>query len=162
MTKFWNRFEEIFLVGTLAVMVLLIFGQVVGRYIFQTAPSWTEEIARYVHVFQVWVGAGYVVKLREHIRVSAFVNLFHGTPRKALEMTAAIIWFAISVLLAVFGTKLVIATFGYGQTSPAAQIYFWIPYLAVPIGGASMAIRLIQQMRDISRGDYNKPGEVIE
>lgn len=79
MIKKFNRIEEGFLIATLVLMVALIFGQVIGRYIFQNAPSWTEEAARYIHIFQVWIGAGYAVKLREHIKVSAFIDLFHGT-----------------------------------------------------------------------------------
>jgi C4-dicarboxylate transporter, DctQ subunit len=157
MVKKFARFEEIILVLTLALMVLLIFGQVIGRYVFQTAPSWTEELARYIHIFQVWIGASYAVKLRQHIRVEAFITRLHGTPRKIFEGLGVLIWFFISLFLAVFGTSLVLASFQHGQVTPALQIPIWIPYLAIPIGGAGMAIRLIQQLVDIWRGDYEKP-----
>jgi C4-dicarboxylate transporter, DctQ subunit len=157
MVKKFARFEEIILVLTLALMVLLIFAQVVGRYVFQTAPSWTEELARYIHIFQVWIGASYAVKLRQHIRVEAFITRFHGTPRKILEGLGVLIWFFISLFLAVFGTSLVLSSIEHGQVTPALLIPMWIPYLAVPLGGAGMAIRLIQQLIDIWRGDYEKP-----
>lgn len=162
MLKKFNRFEEAFLIGTLAVMVILIFSQVVGRYLLQSAPSWTEEVARYIHVFQVWVGAGYAVKLGEHIRVSAFINMFRGKARKILEMLAIFIWFILALFLAYLGTKLVFSTFGHGQVSPAIQLPFWIPFLAIPLGGLSMAIRLIQQLKKVYKTDYDKPGELIE
>lgn len=157
MVKKFARFEEIILVLTLALMVLLIFAQVVGRYVFQTAPSWTEELARYIHIFQVWVGASYAVKLRQHIRVEAFITRLHGAPRKILEGLGVLIWFFLSLFLAVFGTTLVLASIEHGQVTPALQIPMWIPYLAVPLGGAGMVIRLIQQLIDIWRGDYEKP-----
>lgn len=162
MVKKFNRFEEAFLISTLAVMVVLIFSQVVGRYVFQSAPSWTEEVARYIHVFQVWIGAGYAVKLGEHIRVSAFINLFKGKARKVLEMLAIIIWFLLALFLAFVGTKLVLSTFGHGQVSPAIQLPFWIPFLAIPIGGLSMAIRLIQQLLKVYQTDYDEPKELAE
>lgn len=162
MVKKFNRFEEVFLVGTLALMVVLIFGQVVGRYVLQSAPSWTEEAARYIHVFQVWIGAGYAVKLREHIKVSAFINVFHGIFRKTLEVIAALIWFLLALFLAVFGTKLVLESYRHGQVSPAIQISFWIPFLAIPLGGLSMSIRLIQQLIIIIKTDYKKAGEMTE
>src|SRR5699024_9471064 len=140
MVKKFNRFEEIFLITTLALMVILIFGQVVGRYILSSAPSWTEEFARYIHIFQVWVGAGYAVKLREHIKIESFMNIIHGIPRKILELVSLIIWFLLALFLAYFGTMLVLESFRYGQVSPAVQIPIWIPYLAVPIGGISMVV----------------------
>lgn len=59
MIKKFEKAEEAFLVLTLVAMVALIFGQVVGRYVFSNAPSWTEEMARYIHIFQVWIGASY-------------------------------------------------------------------------------------------------------
>ncbi|WP_271399990.1 TRAP transporter small permease [Salinicoccus roseus] len=159
MIKKCNRIEEGFLIATLVLMVALIFGQVIGRYIFQNAPSWTEEAARYIHIFQVWIGAGYAVKLREHIKVSAFIDLFHGMTRKVLDMVALIIWFLMVLLVAIFGTELVMTTLQYGQVAPATQIPFWLPYLAVPLGALSMMIRLILQMIEIIKKDYDKPGE---
>ena len=128
MKKLLNRFEEYFLVATLVIMVVLIFGQVIGRYIFHSAPSWTEELARYIHIFQVWIGAGYAVKLREHIKIEVFVNLLYGTPRKIVEMISLIIWFLLALFLAYFGTILVLDSINYGQVSPAIQIPIWIPY----------------------------------
>lgn len=154
-----NRFEEGFLIATLVLMVALIFGQVIGRYIFQNAPSWTEEAARYIHIFQVWIGAGYAVKLREHIKVSAFIDLFHGMTRKVIDIVALIIWFLMVLLVAIFGTQLVMTTLQYGQVAPATQIPFWLPYLAVPIGALSMMIRLIIQLIEIINKDYDKPEE---
>ncbi|MBY8908665.1 TRAP transporter small permease [Salinicoccus roseus] len=159
MIKKFNRIEEGFLIATLVLMVALIFGQVIGRYIFQNAPSWTEEAARYIHIFQVWIGAGYAVKLREHIKVSALIDLFHGMTRKVLDMVALIIWFLMVLLVAIFGTELVMTTLQYGQVAPATQIPFWLPYLAVPLGALSMMIRLILQMIEIIKKDYDKPGE---
>lgn len=162
MVKKFNKFEEAFLVGTLVLMVVLIFGQIIGRYVFQSAPSWTEEAARYIHIFQVWMGAGYAVKLGEHIRVGAFINLFKGSFRKILEMLATLIWFALALILAILGTKLVMESFRHGQVSPAIQLSFWIPFLAIPLGGLSMSVRLIQQLIMIFKTDYKKAGEMTE
>ncbi|SDJ10430.1 TRAP transporter small permease [Salimicrobium halophilum] len=157
MAKGFANFEKIILVLTLVVMVALIFGQVVGRYVFSSAPSWTEEIARYVHIFQVWVGASYAVKMREHIRVDAFVTRFYGLPRKIIETISMLLWFFLVLFLAYFGTQLVLDTMSYGQQSPAMRIPMWIPMIAVPLGSIGMSIRLIFRMIDIWKGNYDRP-----
>lgn len=159
MIKKFERFEEFLLVASLVVMVLLIFGQVVGRKVFESAPSWTEEMARYIHIFQVWIGASYAVKSRQHIRVEAFITRFKGTPRKILESISIGIWFVIALFLAVFGTQLVLASINYGQVTPAMQLPMWIPFLAIPLGGAGMSIRLVQQLIAVWRGDYERNPE---
>ncbi|HSI67664.1 MAG TPA: TRAP transporter small permease [Planococcus sp. (in: firmicutes)] len=156
MQKKFAKAEEIFLVFTLVLMVLLIFGQVVGRYVFSNAPSWTEELARYVHIFQVWVGASYAVKLRAHIRVEAFITMFTGVPRKILETISIVIWFGLALFLAYFGTELVLNSIRNGQVTPAMQLPMWIAFIAVPLGGLGMAIRLIQQLVLVWRGDYKE------
>ena len=157
MLKRLSKIEEFLLVISLAVMVMLIFGQVIGRKVFSSAPSWTEEMARYIHIFQVWIGASYAVKLRQHIRVEAFITRFHGSFRKFLEILAILVWFAMALFLAIFGTELVLSSIEHGQLAPAMQIPIWIAYLAIPLGGAGMAIRLLFQIRDVLRGDYEKP-----
>ncbi|MDQ0273131.1 TRAP transporter small permease [Cytobacillus purgationiresistens] len=138
--------EEIFLVLTMVVMVLLIFAQVVGRYVFSAAPSWTEELARYIHIWQVWIGASYAIRLREHIKIEAFTNLFSTFMRKIFETLAIIVWFLLALSLAILGTQLVLSSMKNGQLTPAMQIPMWIPFLAIPLGGAGMSLRLIQQL----------------
>ncbi|MGE7977748.1 MULTISPECIES: TRAP transporter small permease [unclassified Psychrobacillus] len=159
MLKKFAKFEEILLVFSLVLMVALIFGQVIGRYVFSSAPSWTEEMARYIHIFQVWIGASYAVKLRQHIRVEAFITRFHGVFRQVLEILSILIWFAMALFLAVFGTELVLSSINHGQLAPAMQIPIWIPYLAIPLGGIGMAIRLVIQIKEVIRGNYEKPEE---
>ena len=48
-----DRFCRTISVGFLSLMLLLVVFQVVARYIFQAAPVWTEEGARYC---MVWGG----------------------------------------------------------------------------------------------------------
>nr|WP_204556251.1 TRAP transporter small permease [Bacillus ectoiniformans] len=131
----------------MAALVLLIFSQVVGRYILGAAPSWTEELARYIHIWQVWVGASYAVKKGEHIRIQAFRNLFSHHGRRLLDSAALIIWFGLALFFAIFGTKLVYLSYINGQISPAIQVPMWMVFVAIPVGGAGMCIRLIQQYR---------------
>ena len=72
-----------------------------------------------------------------------------------MDIASTLIWFVLIVLVAVFGTQLVLATLQYGQVSPATQIPMWVVYLAVPLGSVSMAVRLIQQLVVIIRKDYS-------
>ena len=45
--KFLNNFEEYFCVWTLAIMTIVVFVQVVMRYVFANSLSWSEELARF-------------------------------------------------------------------------------------------------------------------
>lgn len=141
-----EKLEEMFLVGTLAAMVALIFAQVISRYVFESSLSWSEELARYIHVWQIWIGASLAIRKQEHIKVEAFRNLFNERGRKLIDLLACLLWFIMALFLAIYGTDLVMTIFMRGQSSPAMQIPMWIPYLAIPLGGILMTIRLIQQV----------------
>lgn len=138
--------EEYFLVLTLAAMVILIFGQVVGRYVFQSAPSWTEELARYIHIWQVWIGASYGIRLQRHLRIEAFRDLFSDVGKKVLDTISILVWFVLALSLAILGTQLVLSSLKNGQLTPAMQLPMWIPFLAIPLGSAGMVLRLLQQI----------------
>ncbi|AXI00029.1 TRAP transporter small permease [Sporosarcina sp. PTS2304] len=139
--------EEAFLVLTLALMVILIFIQVIGRYVFESAPSWTEELSRYIHIWQVWIGASYAISLKKHLRIEAFVTMFPPLIQKIMETISIVIWFLLALVLAYLGTTLVMSSYSNGQVTPAMQIPMWITFMAIPIGCIGMLYRLLQQVR---------------
>ena len=106
--KFLNNFEEYFCVWTLAIMTIVVFVQVVMRYVFANSLSWSEELARFIFLWFSWVGASYAVRERSHFRVEMLVDLFKGASRIWIEYLVLLIWFAFSFFLTWYGTKLVL------------------------------------------------------
>ena len=49
-----KHLEEILLVFGTMVMILLIFYQVVMRRCFNSSIAWSEELARYIFIWQGW------------------------------------------------------------------------------------------------------------
>src|SRR5438309_11482415 len=58
------RVLEVVLVICLALMVVLVFGNVVLRYVFNSGIAVSEEISRWLFVWLTFLGA--IVALREH------------------------------------------------------------------------------------------------
>ena len=67
-------FEEVTLVALLAVTVTLTFIQVIMRYIFHNSLSWSEELARYLFLYLIWIGAAYAVKRESHLRIQIILS----------------------------------------------------------------------------------------
>ncbi|GGK34463.1 hypothetical protein GCM10010965_29290 [Caldalkalibacillus thermarum] len=154
-----EKLEEVLLVTTMVVMVILIFYQVCSRYFFNYSLSWTEEVARYIHIWQVWLGASFAVKKQRHIRVEIFVKKLPGTFKRVVDITALLLWFFLAMVLAYEGTQVVNHIFERGQLSPAIRMPMWLAYLAVPVGGILMSIRLIQQLVSLFRNKQAIPSE---
>ena len=57
MMKKLNALEEYFLIGTLFFNVVLVFVQVIMRYVFHNSLYWSEELARFVFLWFSWITA---------------------------------------------------------------------------------------------------------
>ena len=144
--RIWNRLEEILLVSSLAFTVGLIFIQVIMRYVFRNSLSWSEELARYLFLWQIWLGASFAVKEHAHLRIEALVDHLSPSRRRILEIVALLAWFAFSLFLAVKGSELTLLLLKRGQVSPAMRLPMAYAYASVPVGAALMSIRLVEEM----------------
>ncbi|WP_428912101.1 TRAP transporter small permease [Niallia sp. Krafla_26] len=139
------KIEEWILVASLLLIVTLVFLQVISRYVISYSFGWSEELSRYILIWIAWIGAAYTVRTQKHIRVELVKNIVNETGKKVIELITLLIWFLFALFLVLNGTELISNLFATGQTSPSNEIPMWIVYLAVPIGGSLMALRLIQQ-----------------
>lgn len=153
-----RKFEEIFLVSTMVVILLLIFSQATFRYFLGSGLIWGEELARYVHIAQIWIGGSLAIKTGGHIRVTFFRDLFKTKGRKIIDLLATLLFFIFMVFIAVKGTEFIFHLIETGQKAPSMGILMAIPYTVVPLGGLLMAIRLIQQFRSILKGELLDEG----
>ena len=71
----YNHLEEYLLVGSLVFSVLLVFLQVVMRTVFKNSLSWSEELARYLFIWQTWLGVSIAFKEDEHIKVTLIYSI---------------------------------------------------------------------------------------
>lgn len=70
------------LVALLAVMVLLVFGNVVLRYVFNSGLAVSEEMARWAFVWVVFLGAIVAIKERTHLGSDLFFNLLSSRGKR--------------------------------------------------------------------------------
>ena len=145
MKKIIFNLDEYLMILMLAVSTVLIFAQVVMRYVFGNSLSWSEELARYMFVWQTWVSTGYAVKKRRHIRITSFVDLTSGVKRVLLELIVLAIWFAFSAFLGYESIGLCRMLHAQGQTSTAMGMPMWIAYLSVPMGSIIMAYQIARE-----------------
>lgn len=155
--KFLDNFEEYFCVWSMAIMTILIFIQVVMRYVFSNSLSWSEEMARFIFLWLSWIGASYAVKEREHFRVEMFVNMIKGRARIYSEYIVLVVWFLFCFVLVWYGTKLILFLQDTGQVSAAMQIPMTLPYASVPVGCALMCIRLVVEIYKLHRNGMPAP-----
>lgn len=144
--KIWDHFEEYILVSSLVFTVFLIFIQIIMRYVFHHSLSWSEELARYIFLWQIWLGASYAVKEHRHLRIEAFKDMLPKNVQKYAELLTLLIWFGFSIFLAYKGSQLTSILIKRGQVSPAMRMPMAYAYSSVPVGCALMTIRLFEEI----------------
>ncbi|WP_449278333.1 TRAP transporter small permease [Leucobacter sp. GX24907] len=142
----WKRgsIEEYLGGALLGVMVVAIFLQIVARYVFGDAFSWSEELARYCAIWLIYITLGAVVLKAQHVTVDALVSRLKGRMKQGWEQGIQLVILALNIVLVVYGTILVARVAQLGALSPALQIPMWVVYAAVPVGLLLASVRAVQ------------------
>lgn len=145
--NFFNKFESNALMIALAVMVAVIFMQVVMRYVFNNSPSWSEEFSRYLFIWFSWMGVSAGLKDEEHLKVELLsIALTKRGFIKSKEIVAIIVslfWLGTTLVVAYYGFEVVMQQMEMNVLTPAMRVPVWIAYLSVPTCSTIVGIRLI-------------------
>lgn len=164
--KILNNFEEYISSVLLGLMVVLIFMQIVFRFILNLPLRWTEEAARYAMILLIYLSACAGVKKEKHIRIEAIHN---ALPRKAALVywiISNVIWFAFNAAMTVYGLKMAWHIYSTGQVSPVLHLPMGLLYMVIPFCFTIMDIRIIQlvlnrlrlEKRDENQGQPTEQG----
>lgn len=158
----YNKVEEVTLVSSLVFIVVIIFMQIVSRNIFDHALSWSEEMARYVFVWQVWLGASIATRKASHIRVEIIFTLFGGKLKPYAEVISKLAWCLFCVFLAYNSCQFVLLSMKTANVSAAMGMPMYIAYLSIPIGATVMGLRLVGLIASEIKTIFNPgQGEVV-
>lgn len=120
----------------MAMVVILLFSQVLMRVFVGTNFPWAEEIARLCMVWVAMLGIGILVREKNLISVDFLDPFFPKWFIKYREVLITILLVWLCSVLAYEGYHQAI----FGQTTTMASLtisMFW-PYVAVPVGAVLM------------------------
>lgn len=137
----------------LAVTILLIT-QVVLRFGFATGLPWAEEVAKYLTIWCVMLGAPIMIRKDNLIRVDFLDNLWNPKLAKLRDFVFHVFVCFVLGILVYQGWALA----EHGRRSMALSIpitLFWA-YLAVPVGTALMLFYYLVNILKALHGYLNK------
>jgi len=122
-----SRILEVIMVTILTIMVGLVFGNVVARYVFNSAITWAEEVARFLFVWLTFVGASFGLLKGLHLGMDMVVARLKPRARSVVECVNAIITLAFLGVWMVGGVHLIRANLDY--MSPATGFSMGLVYM---------------------------------
>lgn len=147
MSKFlekFSKFEERILVVSLAFNTLLIFFQIVMRSVFNSSISWSEELSRYIFIWQIWIGTSVAYSYGEHIKVDLIYNIVKSERgQEILKILVDIIWIAFNIFLFVQGFKLCQSMQARNALSSGMRIHLAYVYMVLPLSSFVLSIKIL-------------------
>ena len=147
--RFLRHAEEALLVTLFLAAFCVLIAQVLSRYLLPYPLAWTEELARFLFLWIVFLGAAYLFRGNNHIAITFFIDMFPRRVRLAayVAMQLCILLFVVTVAWLGFDLAWKVRklpTIAMGISSA------W-EYAAVPAACALMAVRSAANVVDVSR-----------
>jgi TRAP-type C4-dicarboxylate transport system permease small subunit len=134
--KTLNSIVEKLLIFIFGLMVIDVIWQVASRYLLSKPSSFTEELARFLLIWLVVLGAAYLNGQKKHLSMDFLLNKLSPDQKvkrlKIIEIMMALFAFVVMVI---GGGNLVFTTLLLGQESPALHMPLGYIYAIVPFSG---------------------------
>jgi TRAP-type transport system small permease protein len=101
----WIKTCEVLMAAMLAIMVVLVFGNVVLRYGFNSGIVSSEEAARFLFVWLTFVGAIVAMRENAHLGVDSLVRMANTRGKKWLFGASSALMLACCMLLLIGSWK---------------------------------------------------------
>lgn len=140
----------------LAIMTVLSFTNVIMRYCFGNALTWSDEVCCYCLAISAFLSLPATIRNKSMIRVDTFTTMFSEKVQKVITIICTVVIGLFSALLVKGGYELIAVTEKTGQRSPALQIPVAYFYWAMTICFILAVIRTIQVLILDVKGKENE------
>lgn len=149
---------EAYTIAVLAIIVtVLMLVQIIGRYFFGNAISWSEEIVRYLFLWIIMLGASYATREKANITIDLLSKSLKGKQKFIIDTIVTVLWLVVCIYICIISFDYTMFMKESGATSTVLRIPLWLVYLAIPTGFSLMGIRVIlNYVIDIRTGTFLK------
>jgi TRAP-type C4-dicarboxylate transport system permease small subunit len=143
----WVRIAEyVYLTAMVIISIAISVTGVFFRYVVGSSLSWVEEIAGFILVGVIIVGASVAIKDKRHIRVEILPQ-FSPSFRRAADLIANIVGLAVMILLFALSIQFVCSLLLSGQKTASLEwLYMGLPLIIMPIGYLLGVFRFIENI----------------
>lgn len=136
-------FEDWTLFLTVMAALLALCANVILRYGFNYTLAWSEELVKIVIIYTTFIGCSASIKNRSIIKVDVLLQLIPKT-RFPLMIFSHLSFIVFSMIMLVYGWKMVAQQATTGQTTIIMMIPMAYLYAMMPLMGILTLIRSLQ------------------
>ncbi|MBP1932639.1 TRAP transporter small permease [Ammoniphilus resinae] len=148
----FNRILEILAGIAVIVMTLVVFLQVIVRFGltaigWDLSVPWTEELARYLMIWVIFIGGAIATRKGKLIAVEALVVALPALPGKLIKFVSHIVSLVFYAIIFTIGLEW--AKFGLSETAPVMKFPMVYVYSALVVSAGIMILNTISFLLEI-------------
>ena len=145
-TRWYAWLLDWLLVLSVAILIFPVSLQIFSRFT-ELIPAyiWTEEMARFLFVWMIMIGAMVGVREGTHFEVDLWPAL-GVRAQAALKLVSAVFVLALAIVFLWFGIEF--TRFAWNRISELAELPLWLIHIAWPVTGATWLVFLGEQVFD--------------
>jgi TRAP-type C4-dicarboxylate transport system permease small subunit len=154
--KAFNDLERYLAIFFTAMMVLLLFMQVVSRYVINYSFTWTEEAAIICFVLSIYTSATLAITRRQHLRIKILHSMVKPKTQKVLDIIDNAVFAAVMLLLGKGMFTILSNLYTYGVKYVATGIpkyvvygIIWVSFYLMIIRLAQDSVRLVREYKEL-------------
>lgn len=149
--KFIEKFEKFVSCACVSVMAVLVFANVIARFIFNSPLAVADEMSCYLFVLMSFMGTAIAARKKAHLGLTIVTDKLSPSAAKKVQVLMYIIAAIFCLLIVIFGVEMVISQHSLGQETATMQWPEWIYGLFVPIGAAFAMIAFLSVAVETAR-----------
>jgi TRAP-type C4-dicarboxylate transport system permease small subunit len=147
----WISRAALLLAGAgVVAMTVLVFWSIVGRYVFNDTPTWTEPAVLLLMSWFILLGSAVGVRERSHIGFEIGLAAAPPPLRLAMKLVTEALLVGFGVAMVVYGTQLAAGT--WNSLTPMLGISQGWDYVPIAAGGALVALFSVERLLMILTG----------
>ncbi|HLQ86640.1 MAG TPA: TRAP transporter small permease [Salinisphaeraceae bacterium] len=150
--RWLERLEEGLIAFLLGILTLIIFGQVIARYVFNYSFSWALELSTFVFGALIFLGISYGVRANAHIGVDALVKIMPHKMARVAGISACLLCLVYTTIVFYGAWNYASRMHTIGIMAQDVPVPQWVPILVLPIGYALLFFRFAGVLVDMLRG----------
>lgn len=129
----FEKIEKFVACACVAVMAVLVFANVVARFVFKHSLAVSDEMSTYLFVLMSFMGTAIAARRKAHLGLSIVTDRVSPKARIIIQMTVYAISALFCLLIVVTGVQMVISQYRLGQKRPTCsglsgsmvRLYLW-------------------------------------
>lgn len=145
--KIFDQFDKInqkIIFIILSAILIVLFTEIILRYIFGGSLRWSYELSRYLFVWLVFLSGGIGFRRGSHMGLEILGKILPKNYLKVLKTIIHILLLLFILWLSFKGFSLIPNV--SGQLSPGLRINMRYPYLSIPIGSLVVSLYIIEMI----------------